>query len=207
MQPSESSGYTRPLFRRTGKAVSSLDVGPKLRAKRLAAKVSLRGLARETGFSPSFLSQVELGQCSPSLASLEKICVALGLALPELLRDGRPPRAGLVMRRKDRELLRSEWSKASAESLLPPDADERMTALLLRLDRGGRTGRMRGSVGERYLAYCVRGKARVVVDERGVHTLGRGDSLALEGVGGWAWENAGSGPTELVLVTARVGAD
>jgi XRE family transcriptional regulator, regulator of sulfur utilization len=35
-------------------------------------------LASKCGFSPSFISQVELGQASPSIASLDRIALALG---------------------------------------------------------------------------------------------------------------------------------
>jgi transcriptional regulator with XRE-family HTH domain len=43
--------------------------------------LSLRSLATSAGFSPSFVSQVENGQTSPSIASLARLAHALGLGL------------------------------------------------------------------------------------------------------------------------------
>ena len=73
-------------------SANSLHLGPKLRALRLEQNLSLRALAGRTGFSASFLSQVELGQVSPSLLSLDRLATALGLSLPLLLSrpDGHP---------------------------------------------------------------------------------------------------------------------
>ena len=55
----------------------SVKLGPRLKAARNAKSLSLRALGERTGFSASFLSQVELGQASPSLASLGRIAVEL----------------------------------------------------------------------------------------------------------------------------------
>jgi len=46
--------------------------------------MSLRELARSTGLSPSFLSQVENGLVSPSARSMERIAESLALRLDEL---------------------------------------------------------------------------------------------------------------------------
>ena len=48
-------------------------VGAHVRRLRTDRGLSLRALAAETGFSPSFMSQVENGQVSPSISSMEKI--------------------------------------------------------------------------------------------------------------------------------------
>jgi transcriptional regulator with XRE-family HTH domain len=53
-------------------------VGGALRRLRKESRVSVRMLASKCGFSPSFISQVELGQASPSIASLDRIALALG---------------------------------------------------------------------------------------------------------------------------------
>jgi transcriptional regulator with XRE-family HTH domain len=43
--------------------------------------VSLPGLAEKTNFSPSFISQVENGQAPPSISSIERTALALGVLL------------------------------------------------------------------------------------------------------------------------------
>src|SRR5688572_5782629 len=96
----------------------TLDIGPRLRAIRRARGYTLRGLAKRTGFSASFLSQAELGQVSPSLGSLDRIAVSLGTSLAALLSRA-PDSPGPIVQRSSAPGLRSEWSRATAQSLLP----------------------------------------------------------------------------------------
>jgi transcriptional regulator with XRE-family HTH domain len=46
--------------------------------------LSVRALAEKAGISASALSQIESGQASPSVATLEKICRALRLPITAL---------------------------------------------------------------------------------------------------------------------------
>lgn len=56
-----------------------MSIGERLRAARHERKMSLADLARETHLSKGFISQVESGHSSPSLASLQKLVAALDL--------------------------------------------------------------------------------------------------------------------------------
>ncbi|HVZ33294.1 MAG TPA: XRE family transcriptional regulator, partial [Polyangiaceae bacterium] len=159
-------------------------------------------LGERTGFSASFLSQVELGQSSPSLASLDRICAALGLSLAELLA---PSDSSPVLRRSRREAHRSDWSKATAESLVPAGSDDRLSAMLLKLEPGGRTGTTSYRSGTRVFAYCTDGCSTLVLREPEEEVqLESGDSLMLDGPRSFAWENRGDSSADLLVVVARV---
>lgn len=56
-------------------------LGTSLRYLREQNGISQRTLAERTDFSASFLSQIENGQCSPSISSMEKIVNALRATL------------------------------------------------------------------------------------------------------------------------------
>jgi transcriptional regulator with XRE-family HTH domain len=56
-------------------------IGEVLRQLRERQGLSLRTLAGRAGFSASFLSQLENGQVSPSIASLDRIAAELGVTL------------------------------------------------------------------------------------------------------------------------------
>jgi quercetin dioxygenase-like cupin family protein len=142
---------------------------------------------------------VELGQCSPSISSLQRICEALGTDLPALL-GPRKARSTPVMRRGDRETLRSEWSKATAQSLVPAGGNFPYSALLVSIDPGGKTGQLHAPGGH-FLAYCLKGKVRVVVDEQ-AHEFATGDSVVVDRPRA-AWENAGRARAEILVVGSR----
>lgn len=179
-----------------------MDIGPRLRAARTSRKISVRALALRTGFSASFLSQVELGQSSPSLASLRRICDALDVDLPELLRDPKRKRISPVVRRAERDSLRSEWSKASAESLLPNGGDHRFSALLVTLDPRGRTGAWPRRKGTADFAYCIRGHVLLRLGQDS-YELSAGDSAVIDQADA-SWENRGRGRAEVIVFSARV---
>jgi len=177
----------------------ALHVGPKLRALRLEQHLSLRALAARTGFSASFLSQVELGQTSPSLLSLDRIATTLGLSLPALLSsaDGRP---GPVLRRKGEAAFHSEWSRAMAQSLLPAGVTGGVMVVFVRLEPGGRTGKSPHPPAGRELAFCVRGRPTLVLGAE-PFVLGAGDSIFYDAAQPVVWRNQSARIAELLLVT------
>ncbi|HEX9873978.1 MAG TPA: helix-turn-helix transcriptional regulator, partial [Deferrimonas sp.] len=49
------------------------NIGVKIKALRKARKLTLQDVARETGFSPALISQIENNNVSPPIATLSKI--------------------------------------------------------------------------------------------------------------------------------------
>lgn len=181
-----------------------MDVGARLRDARQTRNLSLRALAEKTGFSASFLSQVELGQASPSLGSLQRIAEALGVTVAGLV--AAEAGSGSVLRKASRGTHRSDWSKATLESLLPADADEKLQGVLIRLDAGGKTGAISHAPGRRLLAYCTSGAVVAVLAEPSEEiAVNAGDSVVLDGPRKTSWENRSGASAELIVVTALVG--
>src|SRR4051812_40800362 len=112
------------------------NLGDAVRRLRERQHISLRTLAEKTNFSPSFISQVENGQASPSLSSMEKIALALGVTLGEFF-QWTENKAPLLVRAADRHGLNSEWSKAKIEALGPMGGDHKLEAVMVTLYPGG----------------------------------------------------------------------
>jgi DNA-binding response OmpR family regulator len=66
-------------------------LGSAIREKRKALRLTLAQLARRARISLGYLSQVELGKNSPSVESLYKISLGLGITLAELFQLVQPP--------------------------------------------------------------------------------------------------------------------
>src|SRR5256885_13301374 len=79
---------------------NDVDVGERLRLIRTARRCTLREVAERAGLSESFLSQVERGRTSASIASLRRIADGLGVGMADLFESRSPtqprvlPRAG-----------------------------------------------------------------------------------------------------------------
>lgn len=82
------------------------DIAGRLREMREARKLSLRALAQQSGVAVSFLSKVESGRGSPTLATLLKILEALGVTAPEFFAEpNRQMNDVLVQRQADMKVL------------------------------------------------------------------------------------------------------
>jgi transcriptional regulator with XRE-family HTH domain len=97
-------------------------VGRMIRLLRRRGGLSVRWLASKSSFSPSFISQVELGHVSPSIASLDKIASALGVTISEFFTK-KCTDSPLIVEASERQAVRSKWSRASAGFLDISDAE------------------------------------------------------------------------------------
>src|SRR5205823_15105461 len=79
-------------------AVTEVDVGERLRDIRRSRRATLKTIADRAGVSESFLSQVERGRASASIASLRRIANALGVSVADLFEPDGPPRPRVLNR-------------------------------------------------------------------------------------------------------------
>src|SRR5215471_15377994 len=116
---------------------TEVDVGERLRAIRRARRCTLRTVAMRSGLSESFLSQVERGRSSASIASLRRIADALGVSMADLFEpDGVP--GPKVIRRQDRPAL--AFGVLGKKSLLTPKPLHHLEVFVGELEVGGSTG-------------------------------------------------------------------
>ena len=92
------------------------NLGTSLRGLREQQGMSLRALAERVDFSASFLSQIENGQCSPSISSMEKIANALGVTLGQFFLSANQHVVNIV-RASERDHMALDWSRAEIASL------------------------------------------------------------------------------------------
>src|SRR3990170_3542382 len=83
-------------------------IGASLRNVRRRQGLTLRQVAESAGVTESFLSQVERDIASPSIATLRRIAVALGMSIGEIL-DQAGPHGQLVRAADRRGGRRSRW--------------------------------------------------------------------------------------------------
>jgi transcriptional regulator with XRE-family HTH domain len=153
---------------------AEVDVGERLRAIRRLRRRTLRDVAERAGVSESFLSQVERGRSSASIASLRRIAGALGVTVADLFEPSGPaePR---VLRREDRPSL--AFGVLGHKYLLTPRPLQHLEVFVGELDVGGSTGTepyVHGDSEE--LLVVVSGTVQLELDVA-VHELTSGDSI------------------------------
>jgi transcriptional regulator with XRE-family HTH domain len=177
------------------------EIGETLQRLRMERGLSLRTLASRAGFSASFLSQVENGLTSPSIASLEKLAGTLGLRLLDFFErlESEPEAVG---RAPDRRPLTSEWSRSRVEPLVPKGALQSLDGMEITVDGGGRSGKGASPSPTEQLVYVLEGRLTLTLGDRAL-VLEQGDAAAIPEGTPYLWENPGAGETRILVLSAR----
>jgi transcriptional regulator with XRE-family HTH domain len=121
----------------TDRGPIEVDLGARIRALRVARGETLRQLAARAGVTESFLSQVERGVASPSIATVQRIARALGTSIAELFATD--DRAGIVVRAADRRRVVYQGLGA-VDEFLTRATDGRLQVIMSTIQPGGGTG-------------------------------------------------------------------
>ncbi len=152
------------------------ELGKKILDIRLTRKVSLRDLAKHTGLSRSFLSQVEHGKTSPSISSLEKIAKALNTPLGRFFEGEFPKRFSIVKRKKEKKFAAKDL-KAFYEIIVPNIFGPALSPVLFTLKVGGEISKPQfEAFKEERFIYVLKGKIELAC-LKGKFILEEGDSL------------------------------
>jgi transcriptional regulator with XRE-family HTH domain len=158
-----------------GQEAQTTGLGSLLRATREAQRATLAQVAEAAGLTKGFLSKVERDVATPSVASLLRLCDALGTSIGELF-EGGPARA-LV--RADAYPSIRFGGVAMQESLLTPPRERRLQVIHSVIQPGGGSGEESYAIpADVEFVLVIAGELRLKVDDD-VHHLGTGDALTF----------------------------
>lgn len=173
------------------------EVGTRIRDVRMKSGISQKELADKVDLTPSFISQLESNQISPSLSSFLQIAGALGISPTELLqKDEKKHHAEWLFRRD--QTLQSLFRKEREYSLFNIVSNDKVSAYLALIHPGAE---LKGHFlnDKRYeLIYVLEGTISVTIDET-EKSLSSGDSMHLIRSTPSAWKNDTSGEVELLV--------
>lgn len=166
--------------------IDAATLGERLRAARIGHGLTLRDAADRSGLSRAFLSQVERGEVSPSVASLTKIAEALEIHLAELFLPAEQRTEGLVRSGEGvRMTLRpgEHW-----DEVLSPSLHGKLLVLRSTILPGAGSGAPYHHPADEECVLVLEGRLEVEVD--GVrHDLAAGDALTYSSRRPHAWLN------------------
>lgn len=175
-------------------------VGDLVRRLREQRGLSLRALATATDFSPSFISQLENGQVSPSVASMERIARSLGVTLGEFFSSLGSSEGGVVIRAADRVLLQSEWSNAAIEALSPMSRNRLIEPFLITIEPGGKTGKHPTGQARGEFAFVVEGDVELTLGPD-TYRLAEGDAATVLRGELRRWTNTGTRRARVLVIS------
>ena len=176
-----------------------MEFGKIIRDLRQKRDLTLRDLARISGCSISFLSQLERDKVSPSVANLKKIADSLGITMASFFSEEEGSTETRVVRKDDRIRFSSRASKVIYESLKPKGINSVLEPLYQILEKGAYSGDQSNvHLGEEFVIVM---KGRVEIDLDGEKlVLGEGDSSVYNSNIPHRWRNVYDGRTELLWV-------
>jgi transcriptional regulator with XRE-family HTH domain len=173
------------------------DLGERLRAIRVLRRRTLKEVAGAAGFSESFLSQLERGRTSASIASLQRLAAALGVEVSDLFvnDDLSRPR---VLRHSARQLV--AWGRLGRKALLTPKPFHSLEVVAAQFDPGGSTGDEPYTHGDsEEILLVVAGRVHVQLGTE-IHELETGDSVNYQSSTPHRVSNAGDETAEVIFV-------
>ena len=112
-------------------------LGRRIRDLRLSRNFSLKQLAAGAGVSASLVSQIENGRVDPSLSTLRKIALTMGVPVFALIAESAPDEASFVPRAKRR---RVSFPQGGPEyEIIHSDFAKKMAVMIGTLQPGGVT--------------------------------------------------------------------
>jgi transcriptional regulator with XRE-family HTH domain len=187
---------TEPVLATTP-LMNSLDVGQRLRAIRLLRRLTLREVADAAGVSESFVSQLERGRSSASVATLQRLAAAVGIEISDLFADEAQsgPR---VLRHQERQLL--EWGHLGRKALLTPKPFHSLEVVAAAFDVGGSTGDEPYTHGDsEELLLVLAGRVHLQLGSE-LLDLSKGDSVNYRSSTPHRVSNRGDEPAEVLFV-------
>lgn len=173
------------------------DIGSRIRDIRTRLGMSQKELADKVNLTPSFISQLESTQISPSLSSFLQICGALGVSPSQFFEPRQLPGVPWLIKKdylfttataveggiRFHEIIRDEWLTARVV-VFPPHSQINRSFLYQ---------------GKREFVYLAKGHLLVTVSGRKEKLL-PGDSMYLKDSGPSEWKNDSSDEAELLVI-------
>lgn len=157
-------------------AESAAEVGPRIKTVRQARRMTIETLAEGSGLTKSFLSKVERGKSTPSVAALLRIAAALEIPLASLFENSA---TRYILRAESLPRIEFGGTRLS-EFLLTPQSEQRVQAILSRIQPGGGSGDEPYQLpGEVEFLYVIEGVIEMTFPDS-VIALGPGDAATFE---------------------------
>ncbi|MDP8234159.1 MAG: XRE family transcriptional regulator [Candidatus Saelkia tenebricola] len=174
-------------------------VGVNIKRLREDQGLTLRALAKKLGISASFLSQVESGKASPSLATLKSISDALTTTVGSLVGEEQKIDDNPIVRLSERKHVQEAGKGINMYLLTSRDPNKQMEPLLFKLKEGAISGAASYKHFGQEFVMVLRGYIEITLNEI-VYTLRKGDSIYFNSSVPHAFKNIGKGESEAIWV-------
>jgi transcriptional regulator with XRE-family HTH domain/KaiC/GvpD/RAD55 family RecA-like ATPase len=182
---------------RSLKKEPATDIGGKLKEERVRTGMSQKELAERVSVTPSFLSQLESNQVSPSLPTFLQICRVLGINPGLFLEAGAEATTPWLVRKEvlfSRTPVREDHARVYDVA-----TGKKLSARIVALPRGAAMNRHFFYHKDEELVYVLDGRLSVTIDGKEELVTG-GDAIYLKESFPSHWKNEGGDEARVLIV-------
>ncbi|MCX8012021.1 MAG: XRE family transcriptional regulator, partial [Desulfobacterota bacterium] len=150
--------------------------GERLKQIRITKGFSLEELAKKTGLTRSFLSQIEKNRTSPSLNSLIKIANAMEIRIGDLFTEDKGEDK-YVIHPEERESYTLPKNKIRVELLAPRKSSLGFEPILVYLGVGSESEKV--TLPRPFFCFLLEGKIEMTIGKE-IYILNKGDSVYFD---------------------------
>ena len=172
-------------------------IGLRIKAHRQSNHLTLKQLAEKVGCTDAYLSQIENGRVSPSIASLKKIANALHSKITDFFVESEDDDPVVLPPDKRIRLSLERWN-AEIQSLVVNPKNKRMHPFYTTIQPGGGSHGLYSHVGEEF-GLVLKGELEIDLDGT-VHRVRESESFYYNSSQPHSWTNPGDGETVVVWV-------
>jgi KaiC/GvpD/RAD55 family RecA-like ATPase/quercetin dioxygenase-like cupin family protein len=174
------------------------DIGGKLKEERMRIGMSQKELADLVSLTPSFLSQLESNQVSPSLGSFLQLCRALGINPGQFLALSDEKTTAPWLVRKE-QLFSRPFTREETAKVYEVTSGGKLSARIVVMPPGAAMNRHFFYHKEEELVYILRGDLSVKIGGR-EENISTGDIIRLKESFPSHWKNEGGCEAELLIL-------
>lgn len=174
-----------------------MEIGPRIRRFRENKNLKIKDLASMVSCSSSLISQLERGKADPSISTLKKIAMALGVNIVDFFAFVQQDDE-VVTREEERIHIRLRKWDARIESLIKHVGNKKMQPFYTVIKPGGGSRGMYSHEGEEF-GIVLRGELELVIREK-TYKVKANDSFYFSSQTPHDWSNSGKDDAVVVWV-------
>ncbi len=183
------------------------NIGSKIKELRKAKKLTLQSVARETGFSPALISQIENNNVSPPIATLSKIARFFDVKISHFFDEEEVDCKYEVVRKADRREVNRVISVAGTghgytyEALSFRKRNKKMEPFVVTVEKRPEEETLYSHDGEEFLL-ILSGQAEILLEDERI-LLDEGDAVYFDATLRHRLLSCGDGETKVLAIVTR----
>jgi transcriptional regulator with XRE-family HTH domain len=177
-----------------------IEIAEKLRAYRLANRMTLKQLGSKAGCTDAYLSQLERGRANPSIMILKKIASALQVKVVDFFLEIETDRNDVVCKETERVNIQFKQGDAKIQMLVRNIQNKRMQPFYTTVEAGGGSKGPYSHIGEEF-GIVLQGELEVNLNGK-PYRVKKNESFYFSSQESHSWSNPGKGKTIVIWVVS-----